>query len=61
MVLGVGGQGLGVGRVRARGLDLVDEALVPEELADVGDGASGQGAVGELGGALVDDDVLRDV
>lgn len=39
------------------GVDVVDEVLVEEELADVRHVAAGQGAVGQLVGACVGDDV----
>lgn len=45
-VLGVCGKRLGVGRVRRRRLHLGDQVLVEEQLADVRDGAAGEGLVG---------------
>jgi hypothetical protein len=55
-VLGVRGQGLGVGVVRRVGLDSGDEGLVKEALADVAglDVVVAQRAVGEESGILVD-------
>lgn len=58
VVLGVGGLGEGVCAVGTRGLDVADQGLVPEELPYVRDRAAGQGAVVELGGILMEDDVL---
>lgn len=55
-VLGIGGQGLGIGVVRRVGLDRGDEGLVKETLADVARlyVVVAQRAVGEQGGVLVD-------
>jgi hypothetical protein len=49
VVLGVGGQGYRVGVVGAELLDGVGERLVPEELANMGHVAHGQGSVRQLG------------
>lgn len=51
------GELLRVGVVRGEGLDHVDELLIPEELADVRGCTSNDGAVGGLGGVLMDNDV----
>lgn len=56
-VLSIGRQGVGVLGVGAECLHFRDEVLVPEELADVADRTAGEGAVGELGGILVNNDV----
>lgn len=56
-VLSIGSQRLRVDRVSLSGLDLGDEALVKEDLADVGGGEVEDGAVGVGGGVEVDEDV----
>jgi hypothetical protein len=57
VVLGVGGEGLGVGVVGAEGLDLGGQGLVPEELTDVGHVAHGQRPVRQGRGVGVHDGV----
>lgn len=49
----VPGRRLHAGAVRRRGFDRGDECLVEEELADVRDGAAGDGVVGEEDGVEV--------
>lgn len=56
-ILSIGSQRLGVNRVSLRGLNLGDEALVKEDLADVRSGEVEDGAVGVGGGVEVDEDV----
>lgn len=59
MVLSIGRQSLsvaGVGRCR---LNIVDEILVKEELANVRDGATRQGSICKFCCILMDNNVLR--
>lgn len=58
-VLSVGRQSLCVAGVRRCCLNVVDEILVKEELANVGNGATRQGSIGKFCCVLMDDDVLR--
>ena len=60
-VLNVRGLRDGVGAVGARSLDIADQGLIPEELADVWDRPASQGSVLKLGCVLVEDDVLQRV
>lgn len=57
LVVGVLGDGLGVGVVGVEGLDGVTDALVPEGLADVGEGGVEDGAVLADGGVVVEEGV----
>lgn len=56
-VVSVIGDILGVGAVGCNGLDLGDEVLVEEDLADVGDDTASDGVVAKDGGILVGEDV----